>query len=316
MIARGAWFAAGVTAGLKPSGRPDVALVVNDGPDRHAAAVFTTNRVEAAPVTWSRQVVADGRLVGTIAAYGPSVTSGLALALEEVARLVADQVELAELAGAFAGIVLASLVDDGTIAPSRVIVAGARVWDDGEQDFAARAGIASVDVAALADAAALAEAVAATGAARVYVHIDLDVLDPAGKKSGTAQLPADVFGVATNVPLIHQVVVAQLAAARQGTHATKTRGEVRGGGRKPYKQKGTGRARQGSRRAPQWTGGGVVHGPTPHGYSQRTPKKMIRAALNGALSDRVRNERIHVITELVEGQTPSTKAAAAATPCA
>jgi large subunit ribosomal protein L4 len=118
--------------------------------------------------------------------------------------------------------------------------------------------------------------------------------------------------VQTNVPLIHQVVVAQLAAARQGTHATKTRGEVRGGGKKPYKQKGTGRARQGSTRAPQFAGGGVVHGPTPRDYAQRTPKKMKAAALRGALSDRARNGRIHVLAGVVSGETPSTKAAAQA----
>ena len=114
-----------------------------------------------------------------------------------------------------------------------------------------------------------------------------------------------------NIALMHQVVVAQLAAARQGTHSTKTRGEVRGGGKKPYRQKGTGRARQGSTRAPQFAGGGTVHGPQPRDYSQRTPKKMKAAALRGALSDRARNERIHVITELVAGQTPSTKSAQA-----
>src|SRR5438128_10114928 len=124
-------------------------------------------------------------------------------------------------------------------------------------------------------------------------------------------LPAEIFDVQTNVPLLHQVVVAQLAAARQGTHKTKTRAEVSGAGRKPFKQKGTGRARQGSIRAPQFTGGGVVHGPQPRDYSQRTPKKMIAAALRGALSDRARNERIHAVTELVEGQTPSTKSAKA-----
>ncbi len=123
-------------------------------------------------------------------------------------------------------------------------------------------------------------------------------------------LPAELFDVQTNVPLIHQVVVAQLAAARQGTHATKTRGEVRGGGRKPYRQKGTGRARQGSTRAPQFTGGGVVHGPQPRDYSQRTPKKMKAAALKGALSDRARHGRIHVVGSLVTGDAPSTKAAA------
>jgi large subunit ribosomal protein L3 len=124
----------------------------------------------------------------------------------------------------------------------------------------------------------------------------LEVLDPAGKKSGSVDLPAEVFDVQVNVPLIHQVVVAQLAAARQGTHDTKTRAEVSGGGRKPYKQKGTGRARQGSIRAPQFAGGGIVHGPTPRDYSQRTPKKMKAAALRGALSDRARDGRIHVIT--------------------
>lgn len=122
-------------------------------------------------------------------------------------------------------------------------------------------------------------------------------------------LPAEIFDVEVNVPLIHQVVVAQQAAARQGTHATKTRGEVRGGGRKPYKQKGTGRARQGSTRAPQFAGGGVVHGPQPRKYDQRTPKKMKAAALRGALSDRARNGRIHVVESLVKGDAPSTKTA-------
>ena len=124
-------------------------------------------------------------------------------------------------------------------------------------------------------------------------------------------LPAEIFDVQTNVPLLHQVVVAQLAAARQGTHKTKTRAEVSGAGRKPFKQKGTGRARQGSIRAPHMTGGGVVHGPTPRDYSQRTPKKMIAAALRGALSDRARNGRIHVVAELVEGTKPSAKTALA-----
>ncbi|MEE9098295.1 50S ribosomal protein L4 [Pseudarthrobacter phenanthrenivorans] len=124
-------------------------------------------------------------------------------------------------------------------------------------------------------------------------------------------LPAEIFDVQTNVPLLHQVVVAQLAAARQGTHKTKTRAEVSGAGRKPFKQKGTGRARQGSIRAPHMTGGGVVHGPTPRDYSQRTPKKMIAAALRGALSDRARNGRIHVVSELVAGDKPSSKAALA-----
>ena len=137
----------------------------------------------------------------------------------------------------------------------------------------------------------------------------IDILSPAGTKSGSVELPDDVFDVQTNIPLIHQVVVGQLAAARQGTHSTKTRAEVRGGGRKPHKQKGTGRARQGSTRAPQFVGGGVVHGPKPRDYSQRTPKKMKAAALRGALSDRARHGRIHVFSSLVEGDKPSTKAA-------
>lgn len=128
-------------------------------------------------------------------------------------------------------------------------------------------------------------------------------------KKVAVDLPAEVFGVAVNVPLIHQVVVAQQAAARQGTHATKTRADVRGGGRKPYKQKGTGRARQGSTRAPQFVGGGTVHGPQPRSYDQRTPKKMKAAALKGALSDRAANGRVHVVESLVTGETPSTKAA-------
>lgn len=127
--------------------------------------------------------------------------------------------------------------------------------------------------------------------------------------STTADLPANLFDVQANVPLIHQVVVAQLAAARQGTHSTKTRGEVAGGGAKPWRQKGTGRARQGSRRAPQWTGGGIVHGPQPRSYAQRTPKKMIAAALRGALSDRARSGNVHVIDQIVTGESPSTKAA-------
>jgi large subunit ribosomal protein L4 len=122
-------------------------------------------------------------------------------------------------------------------------------------------------------------------------------------------LPAEIFDAQTNVPLLHQVVVAQLAAARQGTHKTKTRAEVSGAGRKPFKQKGTGRARQGSIRAPHMTGGGIVHGPTPRDYSQRTPKKMKAAALRGALSDRARNGRIHVLESLVSGDKPSTKGA-------
>jgi large subunit ribosomal protein L4 len=139
----------------------------------------------------------------------------------------------------------------------------------------------------------------------------IDVLDATGKKSGSVELPAELFDVQTNVPLIHQVVVAQLAAARQGTHKTKTRGEVSGAGRKPFKQKGTGRARQGSIRAPQMTGGGIVHGPQPRDYSQRTPKKMIAAALLGALSDRARGGRIHAVSAFVAGENPKTKDAIA-----
>jgi large subunit ribosomal protein L4 len=135
------------------------------------------------------------------------------------------------------------------------------------------------------------------------------VLTPEGTTAGTVELPAEVFDVQANIPLMHQVVVAQLAAARQGTHKAKTRGEVAGGGKKPYKQKGTGRARQGSIRAPQFTGGGVVHGPVPRDYSQRTPKKMKVAALRGALSDRAREGRLHVVEAFVTGETPSTKAA-------
>jgi large subunit ribosomal protein L4 len=135
----------------------------------------------------------------------------------------------------------------------------------------------------------------------------IDVRTPAGKKDGSVELPAELFDVEPNIALMHQVVTAQLAAKRQGTHSTKTRGEVSGGGKKPYRQKGTGRARQGSTRAPQFTGGGVVHGPQPRDYSQRTPKKMIAAALRSALSDRARNDRIHAITEVISGQTPSTK---------
>jgi large subunit ribosomal protein L4 len=134
----------------------------------------------------------------------------------------------------------------------------------------------------------------------------------AGDRKAGPALPPEIFDAKVNVPLIHQVVVAQEAAARQGTHATKTRGDVRGGGRKPYRQKGTGRARQGSTRAPQFAGGGVVHGPQPRSYEQRTPKKMKAAALRGALSDRARHGRVHVVDSLVEGDTPKTKAALAA----
>jgi large subunit ribosomal protein L4 len=139
----------------------------------------------------------------------------------------------------------------------------------------------------------------------------VDVINAEGAKAGSVELPDDIFDVQANIPLMHQVVVAQLAAARQGTAKAKTRGEVAGGGRKPYKQKGTGRARQGSIRAPQFAGGGVVHGPVPRDYSQRTPKKMKAAALRGALSDRARDGRVHVIESFISGEEPSTKAAVA-----
>jgi len=141
---------------------------------------------------------------------------------------------------------------------------------------------------------------------------NVDVIDLEGKKAGSVVLPGSIFDVPTNIPLMHQVVVAQLAAARQGTHATKTRGDVAGGGKKPFRQKGTGNARQGSIRAPHFTGGGVVHGPQPRDYDQRTPKKMKQGALRSALSDRARADRIHVVTALFEGEKPSTKAALAA----
>ena len=137
--------------------------------------------------------------------------------------------------------------------------------------------------------------------------LSVDIVDSNGDKTGSVELPPEIFDVEPNIPLMHQVVVAQLAAARQGTHSTKTRGQVRGGGRKPYRQKGTGRARQGSTRAPQFVGGGTVHGPQPRDYTQRTPKKMKAAALRSALSDRARNGRVHVITEFVTTTVPSTK---------
>ncbi|GIF12269.1 50S ribosomal protein L4 [Actinoplanes teichomyceticus] len=139
----------------------------------------------------------------------------------------------------------------------------------------------------------------------------VDVINAEGAKAGSVELPANVFDVQANIPLMHQVVVAQLAAARQGTAKAKSRGEVAGGGKKPYKQKGTGRARQGSIRAPQFTGGGVVHGPVPRDYTQRTPKKMKAAALRGALSDRARDGRVFVVESFVSGEKPSTKAAVA-----
>jgi large subunit ribosomal protein L4 len=139
----------------------------------------------------------------------------------------------------------------------------------------------------------------------------VNILSPSGETGDSVELPESIFAAKINIPLIHQVVVAQRAAARQGTHATKTRGMVRGGGRKPYRQKGTGRARQGSTRAPQFTGGGVVHGPQPRSYAQKTPKKMKAAALRGALSDRAANDRIYVVTSFVTGDVPKTKDAVA-----
>ena len=142
-------------------------------------------------------------------------------------------------------------------------------------------------------------------------NLKLDVHTADGGTNGQVELPADIFDREASIALMHQVVNAQLAAKRQGTHSTKTRGEVSGGGRKPFRQKGTGRARQGSIRAPHFTGGGISHGPKPRDYSQRTPKKMKAAALRGALTDRARHSRIHVVEELVPGQNPSTKAARA-----
>ena len=142
-------------------------------------------------------------------------------------------------------------------------------------------------------------------------NLKLDVHTADGGTNGQVELPADIFDREASIALMHQVVNAQLAAKRQGTHSTKTRGEVSVGGRKPFRQKGTGRARQGSIRAPHFTGGGISHGPKPRDYSQRTPKKMKAAALRGALTDRARHSRIHVVEELVPGQNPSTKAARA-----
>jgi large subunit ribosomal protein L4 len=139
----------------------------------------------------------------------------------------------------------------------------------------------------------------------------VDVRTPAGETSGSVTLPGELFDANANVSLMHQVVIAQLAAARQGTHATKTRGLVRGGGAKPYRQKGTGRARQGSTRAPQFAGGGTVFGPQPRDYTQKTPKKMKAAALRGALSDRAREGRVHVVSAFVDGDAPKTKTALA-----
>ena len=151
----------------------------------------------------------------------------------------------------------------------------------------------------------------ATQTAQTRTDRQVDVRTPAGETSGSVTLPGELFDANANVSLMHQVVVAQLAAARQGTHSTKSRGQVSGGGAKPYRQKGTGRARQGSTRAPQFAGGGVVHGPTPRDYTKKTPKKMKAAALRGALSDRAREGRVHVVTAFVDGDAPKTKTALA-----
>jgi large subunit ribosomal protein L4 len=134
----------------------------------------------------------------------------------------------------------------------------------------------------------------------------VDLLDRAGTKVGDRDLPSDLFEASVNVPLMHQVVVAGLASLRAGTHSTKTRAEVRGGGRKPWRQKGTGRARQGSTRAPQWSGGGVAHGPKPRSYDQRTPKKMKAAALRGALTDAHQSGKLAVLDRF-EWDEPKTK---------
>jgi large subunit ribosomal protein L4 len=141
--------------------------------------------------------------------------------------------------------------------------------------------------------------------------VTVNLVSPSAAGGATVELPSEIFAARVNIPLMHQVVVAQQAAARQGTHATRGRGAVRGGGKKPYRQKGTGRARQGSIRAPQFTGGGVVHGPVPRSYEQRTPKKMKVAALRGALSDRAAHGRVHVVSQLTEGGAPRTKDALA-----
>ena len=147
-------------------------------------------------------------------------------------------------------------------------------------------------------------------------NVTLNVTDTKGKASGTVEAPAEIFGISNedvlaHGPLVHQVVIAQLAAARQGTHAVKNRANVSGGGKKPWKQKGTGRARQGSIRAPQWVHGGVVHGPVPRKYDQRTPKKMKAAALRYVLSDRANAGRIAVVDFGIK-DVPSTKPAVAA----
>jgi large subunit ribosomal protein L4 len=134
----------------------------------------------------------------------------------------------------------------------------------------------------------------------------IDVLDQAGKKVGDQELDPTVFDVEVNVPVMHQVVVAGMAAQRAGTHSTKTRAEVSGGGSKPWRQKGTGRARHGSNRSPIWIGGGVAHGPRPREHDMRVPKKMKRLALRSALTDRARQERIKVLDDLAFDE-PNTK---------
>jgi large subunit ribosomal protein L4 len=136
----------------------------------------------------------------------------------------------------------------------------------------------------------------------------VDVKDASGKKAGTVELDDAIFGVQVNVPVMHQVVTAQLAARRSGTQSTKTRAEVRGGGAKPWRQKGTGRARQGSSRSPHWVGGGVSHAPKPRSYAQKTPKKMIRLALRSALSDRASDGKV-IVLDSWGIEAPSTKAA-------
>ena len=138
----------------------------------------------------------------------------------------------------------------------------------------------------------------------------IDTKDASGAKAGSIELDDAMFAIQPNVPVMHQVVTAQLAAKRSGTQSVKTRSEVRGGGAKPWKQKGTGRARAGSSRAPHWVGGGVTHAPKPRDYAQRTPKKMIRLALKSALSDRATSGRVLVLDWGLDA--PSTKGAIAA----
>lgn len=138
----------------------------------------------------------------------------------------------------------------------------------------------------------------------------IDLRDATGKRAGSRELPADLFEAKVSVPLMHQVVLAGLAGIRAGTHSTKTRGDVSGGGKKPWRQKGTGRARQGSIRSPQWVGGGVSHGPHPHGHEQRVNKKMKRGALRSALTDALQSGKLAVVKEL-EFDEPKTREAAA-----